>query len=210
MSGFEMSIFDPLYRQEHTSAKVARALFTISKAIKHIEWEKAKLEHLTPTQIESLLFLNYVRPNAATVNALAKQLSCKPATVSGILDTLENKKFILRSRKSSDRRHVLLSLTHKGFMAVKLINDLGKEIEEIISGFNEKEQKTLEKLLMKLSRKLLDKGYVFTTEICNTCIYFDPNKLPGSAKPHYCKCLKIVLSEKDIYKECPEYKEALI
>ncbi|MFQ5788766.1 MAG: MarR family winged helix-turn-helix transcriptional regulator, partial [Thermodesulfobacteriota bacterium] len=82
-------------------------------------------------------FLKYIRPDAATVNTLAKHLSCSPSTVGGILDTLENKKFILRNRKSNDKRHVLLSLTPKGLRALRVVENLGKEIEEIISEFNE-------------------------------------------------------------------------
>ena len=204
-----MCIFDPIYRQEKISAHIARTLFTISKAIKHLQWVKSKLENLTPTQIESLLFINYIRPNAATVNTLAKHLSCKPATVSGVLDSLENKKLILRKRKSSDRRYVLLSLTPKGLKAIGVIKDLGKEIEEIISEFNDEEKGIFEELLMKLSRKLRQKGYVFNAEICKSCCFFKPNKYPRSSKPHYCNCLNIVLGKEDIYKECPDYKDAL-
>ena len=204
-----MSIFDPIYRKSHTAAQIARSLFTIDKAIKHLQWGKSKSEHLTPTQVQSLLFLKYIRPDAATVNTLAKHLSCTPATVSGILDALENKKFILRNRNTNDKRQVLLSLTPKGQRALGSLEDLGKEIEDIISEFNEEEQYILGKLLMKLSRKLIEKGYGFTTDICITCCFFMPNKYPGSVKPHYCKCLNILLNDKETYMECPDYKDAL-
>lgn len=204
-----MSIFDPKYRIEHPGAKLTKTLFTISKAIKYLEREKGRVENLTPTQIESLLFLNYVRPEAATVNALAKHLGSKPSTVTGILDILENKELITRKRMETDRRHVLLALTSKGIEVIQVIKDLGKEVEEIIDCLDEKEQQTLEELLRKISVKLLDKGYVFKNEICKTCDFFTPNRYPDKRKPHYCKCLNILLSEKDIYKECPDYKESM-
>lgn len=204
-----MSIFDPIYRQNHLSGQVARTLFTIGKAIKHLKWEKSKSKHLTPTQIQTLVFLKYIRPDAATVNTLAKYLSCTPSTVSGVLDTLESKKLILRNRKGDDKRQVLLTLTLKGLRDVRAVEDLGKEIEKIIADFSEDEQELLDRMLLRISKKLIDKSYISLTDICATCCFFEPQKYRGSEKPHYCKCLNIVLSEKDIYKECPDYKESL-
>jgi DNA-binding MarR family transcriptional regulator len=205
----DSSIFDPLYRQGNISAQISRTLFTIGKAIKHLQWDESKSKHLTPTQVQSLLFLKYIRPDAATVNTLAKHLSCTPATISGILDTLEDKKFILRNRKTNDKRRVLLSLTPKGMRAISVLENFGKEIEELISEFNKEEQEILGKLLMELARKLIEKGYGCAMDICRTCCFFIPNKYPGSEKPHYCRCLNILLSEKEIYMECPDYKQAL-
>lgn len=202
-----MSIFDPIYRQTHMAAQIARSLFTIGKAIKNLQWQKSKSEHLTPTQVQSLLFLKYIRPDAATVNTLAKHLSCTPATVSGVLDALDNRKYILRNRKIDDKRTVVLSLTAKGLNALGVFENFGEEIEEIISEFNKEEQENLAKPLMKLSQKLIEKGYGFTTDICRTCCFFKQDKYRGSEKPHYCKCLNILLSEKETYMECPDYKE---
>jgi len=209
MTGSNKSIFDPIYRQGNVSAQISRTLFTIGKAIKHLQWDESKSKHLTPTQVQSLLFLKYIRPDAATVNTLAKYLTCTPATISGILDTLENKKFIVRNRKSNDKRQVLLSLTPKGMRALSVFENFGKEIEELISEFDKEEQEILGKLLMKLSKKFIEKGYGFAMDICRTCSFYIQNKYPGSAKPHYCRCLNILLSEKEIYMECPDYKEAL-
>ena len=209
MTGSNKSIFDPIYRQGNVSAQISRTLFTIGKAIKHLQWDESKSKHLTPTQVQSLLFLKYIRPDAATVNTLAKHLTCTPATISGILDTLENKKFIVRNRKTNDKRQVLISLTPNGMRAIGVFENFGKEIEELISEFNNEEQEILGKLLMRLSKKFIEKGYGFAMDICRTCSFFIPNKHPGSAKPHYCRCLNILLSEKEIYMECPDYKEAL-
>jgi DNA-binding MarR family transcriptional regulator len=209
MTGSNKSIFDPIYRQGNVSAQISRTLFTIGKAIKHLQWDESKSKHLTPTQVQSLLFLKYIRPDAATVNTLAKHLTCTPATISGILDTLENKKFIVRSRKSNDKRRVLVSLTPKGIRAISVFENFGKEIEKLISEFNQEEQEILGKLLMKLARKLIEKGYGFSMDVCRSCCFFISNKYPGSEKPHYCRCLNILLSEKEIYMECPDYKEAL-
>ena len=203
------SIFNPRYRLDNKSANVSKTLFTISRAIKNLEWKKGKIKNLTPSQIEILLFLNYVRPDAASVNAVNNYLSYKPSTVTGILNTLEKKELIERKRLSSDRRHVHLKLTPLGIKVINLIKDLGTEIESIINELNNNEREILGKLLSKVSEKIIERGYVSTAEICITCCYFNADKNPDSKKPHYCKCLNIPLSKEDIYQECPDYKMGL-
>jgi DNA-binding MarR family transcriptional regulator len=201
-----MSIFDPLYRQQHISGQIARFLFGIGQAIKHMLWEKSKLEHLTPAQIQVLLYLNFVRSDAATVNSLARYLACTPATVSGILDVLENKKLIQRKKKAEDRRKVILNLTPKGSRVVSVVQDVGKEIEELVAEFTYEEQQILERLLFKISKKLIERGLIVSSDICANCCFFQKGKYPESKRPHYCELLNIFLAEGDIYKECPDYK----
>lgn len=203
-----MSIFDPIYREQHVSGQIARMLFSISQAIKHMLWEKSKLERLTPAQIQVLLYINFVRSDASTVNSLARYLSCTPATISGILDVLQKKELVLRKRKDEDRRQVLLSLTPQGIKAVSVIQDVGQGIEELIAEFDEDEQELLEKLLLKMSKKLIDRKLIVNTDICANCCFFERERFPETAKPHYCEYLNIFLNKEDIYKECPDYKDS--
>ncbi len=205
-----MSIFDPKYRLNHISAQVAKKLFHISKAIRNIEREKGKLENLTPTQVDSLIFLNYIRPDIATVSALARYLGCKPSTVTGIVDALEKKGLVRRNKISGeDRRQVFLALTEKGLTVVKAVECLGKELEEIItSRITPEEQRLLDELLGRITATMKDKGYVFISEVCKTCDFLIFNRDPSSDRPHYCSCLNIFLNNMEIYEECPEYKEA--
>jgi len=202
-----MSIFDPIYRQKNLEGQITRTLFNIGQAVRNIFWDKSKLEHLTPAQIKTLLFINYTRKDAITVGNIAKYLSCTPATASGIIDSLEKKKLILRSRDLEDRRKVHLSLTRSGFETVSLVEDIGKELEEIVSEFDDQEKATLEKLLLRITEKLTDKGLIFTSDICTDCCHFNRDRYIGESKPHYCEHLHILLSEDDICKECPHYKK---
>lgn len=204
-----MSIFDPVYRQEHVSGQIARMLFGIGQAVKHMLWDKSKLEHLTPAQIQVLLYLNFVRADAATVNTIAKFLACTPATVSGILDVLQSKKLIQRKKKSEDRRKVHINLTPKGTRAVEVVQDVGNEIEELVTEFTQEEQELLGKLLVKMSKKLISRGYIVNTDICSNCAFFNADKIPGSEKPHFCEYLNLCLSETETGKECPDFREIL-
>lgn len=202
-----MSIFDPLYRQNNLGGQITRTLFSISQAVRTIFWDKSKIEHLTPVQIKTLLFITYTRKDAITVGNIAKNLSCTPATASGILDSLEKKGLIVRSRDSQDRRKVHLELTRGGMRAVNLVEDIGVELEEIVSELTLKEQALLENLLLKITARLSEKGLIFSSDICTDCSYFIKDRFIGDSKPHYCEQLHTLLSEDDICKECPHYKK---
>ena len=202
-----MSIFDPRYRDKHVSARIARALFRTSQAIKNMLWDECKLNSLTPAQIQTLLFLRYIRPDSATVNTLSRSLSSTPATASGVLDALQKKCLVMRKRKESDRRVVSLSLTYKGASTIQKLEGLGYELQKIIEELTVDEQEVLLSSLSKIERLLKEKGCVLVMETCMTCCYFRPNIHPGVEKPHYCKLFNIDLGEDEIYRECPEYSE---
>ena len=200
-----MSIFDPLYRQKNLSGQITRSFFYIGQAVKNMLWEKSKLEHLTPAQVKVLLFINYTRNDAITVGNIAKYLSCTPATVSGVVDSLEKKELIRRVRDVDDRRKVHIKLNPAGERVVGVVEGIGFEIEEIVSEFSPEEQEVLEKLLQRISGELIDKGLIYTGDICTACCHFKRDMNMGESKPHYCENLQIMLSEEDICKECPHY-----
>lgn len=202
-----MSIFDPVYRQHNLSGQITRSLFYIGQAVKNMLWEKSKHEHLTPAQVKVLLFINYTRNDAITVGNIAKYLSCTPATVSGVIDSLEKKNLIRRVRDLDDRRKVHIKLNPRGKKVTGVVESIGYELEEIVSEFSAKEQKVLEKLLERMSEKLIEKGLIYTGDICTGCCYFKRDMHIGETKPHYCENLHIVLSEEDICKECPYYSK---
>ncbi len=204
-----MSIFDPVYRQKNIGGQITRTLFHIGQAVKNLFWDKSRLEHLTPAQVKSLLFVNYTRRDAITIGNVARYLTCTPATASGVIDSLEKKKLILRSRDPGDRRRVHITLTPEGERVVGDIENIGEEIEQIVREFDPWEQEILEKLLLKISQKLMEKGLIFSGDICVDCSFFKRNRHMGELKPHYCENLHILLSEEEICKECPYFKKTL-
>lgn len=204
-----MSIFDPVYRQKNIGGQITRTLFQIGQAVKNIFWDKSRLEHLTPPQVKTLLFVHYTRKGTVTIGSIAKYLTCTPATASGVVDSLEKKQLILRTRDPQDRRRVHLSLTPEGRRMAGVVEDIGNEIEEIIGEFEYEEQKVLEELLLRISEKLMERGLIFAGDICTDCCFFKRDRQIGELKPHYCENLHILLGEEDICKECPHYKQTL-
>lgn len=204
-----MSIFDPVYRQNNIGGQITRTLFHIGQAVKNMFWDKSRLEHLTPAQVKSLLFINYTRKDAITIGNVARYLTCTPATASGVIDSLEKKNLLFRSRDPEDRRRVHITLTPEGERVVGDIENIGDEIEQIVREFAPAEQQILEHLLLKISRKLMDRGLIFSGDICTDCCFFKRNRHLGELKPHYCENLHILLSEEEICKECPHFKKTL-
>jgi len=204
-----MSIFDPVYRQKNIGGQITRTLFQIGQAVKNMFWDKSRLEHLTPAQVKSLLFINYTRKDAITIGNVARYLTCTPATASGVIDSLEKKNLIFRSRGPEDRRRVHITLTPEGERVVGDIENIGDEIEQIVREFDPAEQRILEHLLLKISRKLMERGLIFSGDICTDCCFFKRNRYLGELKPHYCENLHIILSEEEICKECPHFKKTL-
>ncbi len=204
-----MSIFDPVYRQKNIGGQITRTLFQIGQAVKNMFWDKSRLEHLTPAQVKTLLFVNYTRNDAITIGNIAKHLTCTAATASGVIDSLEKKRLIVRSRDPEDRRRVHISLTPDGKRMAEIVEDIGDEIEDIIGEFEPEEQKILERLLLRISEKLMQRGLLFAGDICTDCCFFKKDRRIGEHKPHYCENLDILLSEEDICKECPHFQKTL-
>ena len=112
-------------------------------------------------------------------------------------------------RDPEDRRRVHIALTPEGERVVGDIENIGEEIEQIVREFDPAEQQILENLLLKISRKLMDRGLIFSGDICTDCCFFKRNRQLGELKPHYCENLHILLSEEEICKECPHFKKTL-
>ncbi|MCB1616694.1 MAG: MarR family transcriptional regulator [Pseudomonadales bacterium] len=67
-----------------------------------------------------LLVMQTIRNESRTTgSALAKRVSVSQATLTTILDRLENKGYINRERSENDKRKVMVSLTDAGLDAIK-------------------------------------------------------------------------------------------
>jgi len=67
-----------------------------------------------------------------SIGHLAKEISLSQATVTDILDRLENKEFISRKRSNYDKRRVFIKITEKGKIAI------GKKLSLLNEDFTQK------------------------------------------------------------------------
>ncbi|SMG37213.1 MarR family winged helix-turn-helix transcriptional regulator [Paraburkholderia susongensis] len=112
---------------------------------------------LTAQQIGVILILSSRR--ASTPFELSRAMSYDSGSMTRLLDRLESKGFIVRTRSSDDRRMVKLELTPQGHDAARLLPGLGAAVlNEQLRGFSVEEHATLIHLLSRFIANGLDGG----------------------------------------------------
>ncbi|OAJ60598.1 MarR family transcriptional regulator [Paraburkholderia ginsengiterrae] len=112
---------------------------------------------LTTQQIGVILMLSSRR--ASTPFELSRAMSYDSGSMTRLLDRLEKKGFIVRTRSDTDRRMVKLELTPQGHEAAQLLPGLGAEVlNEQLRGFSVAEHATLIDLLGRFIANGIDAG----------------------------------------------------
>ncbi len=125
----------------------------LEKRLRHFRGQTLKEAHLTPPQyfVLSLLGEHDGRP----FKELADALGCTPATVTGIVDTMEKKGLAVRNPNPADRRSLLVKMTDKGKALLKATPGLEKVFGSCCcQTLSADETRELDRLLEKLSDSL--------------------------------------------------------
>lgn len=110
-----------------------------------------------------------------TVGEIAKAIILSQATVTGILERLENRDLVTRKRTPVDRRKVFVNLTPKG---MQLLNDAPPLLREsFVSDFNELQDweksmilSSLQRLVQMMDAKSVKPGPILSDESLNTLV----------------------------------------
>ncbi|GAA6204451.1 MULTISPECIES: MarR family transcriptional regulator [Thalassotalea] len=95
--------------------KYEELLISIRKVIRAIDLHSKQLNKLSGLTGPQLLIMQEIaRVKGVTASQIAKQINLSAATVTNILDRLENRGLIERVRSSEDKRRVSLFLTDDG------------------------------------------------------------------------------------------------
>lgn len=142
---------DLLRDEPHT--RVGRMLkLVFSSLVRNVDARMLPLE-LTAMQWEPLLLL--ARGRADTVAALARECDMDPGAMTRMLDRLEQKQLLARSRSDADRRLVHLALTDKGREAAEAIPPVIRdELSRHLQDFSESETE----LLVSMLNRMLQNG----------------------------------------------------
>lgn len=112
---------------------------------------------LTAQQIGVVLMLSSRR--ASTPFELSRAMSYDSGSMTRLLDRLEKKGFVVRTRSDEDRRMVKLELTAKGQDAARQLPALGAAVlNEQLRGFSAADHATLIELLVRFIANGLDEG----------------------------------------------------
>jgi len=104
---------------------------------------------VTSAQFKVLIFIAQFR--ADTPAELCRQLSLDSGSMTRMLDRLEQKQLITRSRSAADRRQVQLELTAEGRAITDRLPQIGADaMNELLGVLDEEEVASLERILTKV------------------------------------------------------------
>ena len=108
------------------------------------------LKPLGLTYTQYIVFMVLWEKEEATVGELGKVLLLDAGTLTPLLKKLEKEGYIERKHSKDDERVTLIVLTKKGDNLKEDCKDIPMKVASAVSGLNEKEAKTLYKLLYKI------------------------------------------------------------
>ena len=137
---------------EHSTAYEIRMLRAIRRIIRAVDMHSKKLQHaqdITAPQLVCLLTL--LKEGELTMKRLSQLVDLSPSTTVGVVDRLEVKALVQRTRSTHDRRQVFIGITEEG---KKLAQDAPSPLQtRLIEGFKqmpESEQVAMTQAVEKL------------------------------------------------------------
>lgn len=100
---------EPQWEADSVERSIVRSLRQIIRAVGLYSRELMRRRNLTAPQLATLRRLQRKGPSSA--GELARGIAVSQATVTGIVDRLEHKGLVTRSRDPRDRRRVVIDLT---------------------------------------------------------------------------------------------------
>jgi DNA-binding MarR family transcriptional regulator len=135
-----------------TSWEVFGLIDAVAKSLKRIHSDALRLTGLTPAQYQLLAVL--WRRDSRPLKELADVCGCRRATITGLIDGLENRGLVERVPNPEDRRSALARLTSAG----RQLRDDAPSLEGVFGnccrGLTREESMQLCQLLNKLGASL--------------------------------------------------------
>lgn len=200
------SLTDPGDRQEDPSVKLAIALFRIGQALGAARGMAANERGVSPLQLQVLIDLAQDAGGVRTAGALAQRYGVSAPTMSDSLALLTRRKLIVQRPSAADARRKDLHLTAKGrTLAERAL----RELDQLVRVCGEMPRGEREQALatsVDLIRRFTDLGWVRTDRMCTTCRFFERDRAPTSAAPHWCRLISKPLGAGDLRVDCPEHE----
>lgn len=139
------NVTNDLPEQQTDSRYDLRILGSLRRIIRSVELYSKKLSSqfsITGPQLVCLLAIG--GHDKVTASIIAKEIHLSPSTVVGVLDRLEEKQLIERTRDRTDRRKVYICLTDKGrALAESAPSPLQDRLSSSLGDLEESEKSTI-------------------------------------------------------------------
>ncbi len=106
---------EPAQARDTDLAPALRVVQLVRKVIRAIDLDSHRIEHRHGVTTPQLVVLGALRGQGSpSLGELARQVQLSPSTVVGIIDRLEDRALVQRSRDPVDRRRIQLTITEAG------------------------------------------------------------------------------------------------
>lgn len=197
-----------MFPETFISQRIASGLARISLLLRHHGWQSAGAQALTPTQAQILAALASRPPRSMRMTEVAEWLALTLPTVSGAVAALEKKGMLRRRKDPGDARAGLLELTSRGRRAAAAAGQWPDDLLAAVDSLPGPLQQQLLAALMAMVRSLQEQGRIPVARMCTNCAYFEPNRFPQSAEPHYCRFVEAPFGVRSFQIDCPDFLAA--
>lgn len=130
---------------------ISKQIRMISNKFKEL-WDRKLLQYnLTSSQMDILIYLKFHKSQEIHQREIEQWFQLKNPTVTGLLNRLEEKGFIIRKMNPADKRYRVIELTDKAEQLLADLGEKGMEMDEkIYHCLSQEEQDVLTELLNRI------------------------------------------------------------
>lgn len=187
-------------------SRIVSALEKLTQIQRILLWDKAKIEGLSPIQIQILIYIKRYKGEQCRVSNLAREFDLTKATISDAVKTLDEKALISKSQKKSDKRSYVIDLTERGKEVVGRIENWQRILVDHIKFFSSDKKEIIMVFLMELIKSLYDDGIISISRMCIACENFVKD-LDSNNQKHFCRLTGKTLMNNDLNIGCLHYKQ---
>jgi DNA-binding MarR family transcriptional regulator len=178
----------------------------IGMALKSQSWQDAGQQGLTPTQGQILNLLT--NTGSVGLSAVAKNLGVTAATASDAVASLVDKGLVQKTRSPADGRAIAINLTTSGQQSAGQTATWSNFLLTSMDELTAEEKVVFLRGLIKIIKKLQEQGKISVAKMCVTCSFFQPDRYPGSKKPHHCGLVDAPFADGNLRINCAEHISA--
>lgn len=199
------SLSDPGDRQESAAVKLALGLFRIGQALSHARGLAAAGQGVSPLQLQILIDLHAKAAGAVTAAELARRHGITAPSMSDSLAGLARRRLIVRRVGEGDARRRVLELSPRGrALAQRALDELDRLVGVCADMPREQRDQALSTAVDLIAR-FNELGWIQADRMCTTCRFFERERSPDSARPHFCRLIERPLGAADLRVDCPEH-----
>jgi len=196
------SIFNPETQNQQLSGKIVAGMERMSEAFRVLLWDHAKVNGLSPIQIQILIFIAYHPERLTHVSHLAREFNVSKPTMSEAIRVLDKKELIEKVPSPVDRRSFSIKLSEKGRKMVQETDQFAQPIWEKVNLLQPEVRQILYSALAQIIYDLHRTGILQVQRTCKGCRFYQER--PSGFR---CRFLQRNLQEKDLRIDCPEFEE---